>query len=176
LKAQKAREAKIKALLSVTASDQIRASREPTRRLSSKDDSDDEEEDDEGARIPTTKKGSQRSLYSTESKKSGQSSESGDSGLSIRRNTTVPKVSPTSNKLKAAVRANMATRQMANLGGDMAHVGKSVSQQIELRKQRGECVHCGQKCFTKTMFKTIPLTIPNKVEEGRCLRCAQLHI
>ncbi|KAL7456322.1 hypothetical protein ACHAWC_007835 [Mediolabrus comicus] len=172
---QKAREAKIKALLSVTASDQIRASREPTRRLSSKDDSDDEEEDDEGTRIPTTKKGSQRSLYSTESKKSGQSSESGDSGLSIR-NTTVPKVSPTSNKLKAAVRANMATRQMANLGGDMAHVGKSVSQQIELRKQRGECVHCGQKCFTKTMFKTIPLTIPNKVEEGRCLRCAQLHI
>ena len=172
---QKAREAKIKALLSVTASDQIRASREPTRRLSSKDDSDDDEEDDEGARIPTTKKGSQRSLYSTESKKSGQSSESGDSGLSKRRNTTVPKVSPTSNKLKAAVRAN-TTRQMANLGGDMAHVGKSVLQQIELRKQRGECVHCGQKCFTKTMFKTIPLTIPNKVEEGRCLRCAQLHI
>ena len=173
-KIQKEREAKIKALLSVTASDQVRHNRQSTRRLSSRDDSDDEEEDDGGARIPTTKKESQRSLYSTESKKSGQSSESGDSGLSRRRVTTVPKGSP-SNKLKAAVRANMATRQMANLGGDMAHVGKSVSQQIELRKQRGECVHCGQKCFTKTMFKTIPLTIPNKVQEGRCLRCAQLH-
>lgn len=174
-KIQKEREAKIKALLSVTASDQVRHNRQPTRRLSSRDDSDDDEEDDGGARIPTTaKKGSQRSFYSTESKKSGQSSESGDSGLSRRRVTTVPKGNP-SNKLKAAVRANMATRQMANLGGDMAHVGKSVSQQIELRKQRGECVHCGQKCFTKTMFKTIPLTIPNKVQEGRCLRCAQLH-
>ena len=174
---QKAREAKIKALLSVTASDQVRHNRQPTRRLSSKDDSDDdEEEDDGGTRIHTTKKGSQRSLYSTESKKSGQSSESGDSsGLSRRRSTTTVLKGGQSNKLKAAVRANMAARQMANLGGDMSHVGKSVSQQRELRKQRGECVHCGQKCFTKTMFKTIPLTIPNKVQEGRCLRCAQLQ-
>jgi DNA-binding protein YbaB len=173
-KMQKAREAKIKALLSVTASDQVRRNRQSTRRLSSRDDSDDDDEDDGGARIPTTKTGSQRSLYSTESKKSGQSSESGDSGLGRRRNKTVPKGSP-SNKLKAAERANMAALQMADLGRSMAHVGKDVSQEIELRKQRGECVHCGQKCFTKSMFKTIPLTIPNKVQEGRCLRCEQLR-
>ena len=39
------------------------------------------------------------------------------------------------------------------------------------RHMRGECEDCGQKCFNKTMFKTIPVTIVGKVEEGRCLRC-----
>ena len=71
------------------------------------------------------------------------------------------------------MKANMAARQMANLGGDMNDIGKNASQLKELRRQRGECVHCGQKCFKKTMFKATPLSIPGKVQEGRCLRCVQ---
>ncbi len=59
----------------------------------------------------------------------------------------------------------------AQLGGDLANVGADATKLKEQRKMRGECEICGQKCFTKTMFKSIPLTVPNAVYEGRCLKC-----
>jgi hypothetical protein len=170
VKLQEARQAKIKTLLAVSASDQIKKS------LSSDDE---EEEDDDDSHIPLKKKSS-RSLHSTGSQKSGYSNRKSVSQLnvslrgSLETSSHSKGASPT-NKFQAAVRANKAARQMANLGGEMNHVGKSASQLKELRNQRGECVHCGQKCFQKTMFKTIPLSIPNKVHEGRCLRCVQFE-
>ncbi|KAL7442713.1 hypothetical protein ACHAXM_009155 [Skeletonema potamos] len=165
-KLQEARKAKIKSLLSFSASDQIHSSDE------------DDDEDDDDFFTPVRRK-SGVSVYSTGSHKSGDSSKNSGSQIKVSRrgsssshSRSITRPSP-NNKLQAAVRANAATRQMANLGGDMDHVGKSASQLKELRKQRGECVYCGQKCFQKTMFKTIPLSIPNKVHEGRCLRCVQ---
>ena len=169
-KLQEARQAKIKALLAFSASDEVHRS---SRLL------DEEDDDDDGAHTPV-KMRSGRSVYSTGSQKSGDSSKSSGSRIKATRQGSM-KVSSHSrdgnkrgsadNKSKAAVRA----QQMANLGGDMNHVGKSASQLKELRKQRGECAHCGQKCYQKTMFKTIPLSIPDKVHEGRCLRCIQFN-
>ncbi|KAL7544701.1 hypothetical protein ACHAWF_008066 [Thalassiosira exigua] len=70
-----------------------------------------------------------------------------------------------------SMRASMTAQQMAQLGGDLANVGADAAKLKEQRKTRGECETCGQKCYTKTMFKTTPLTIPNAVLEGRCLKC-----
>jgi len=72
---------------------------------------------------------------------------------------------------QSTVRASMTAQQMAKLGGDIANVGGDQTKLKEARKFRGECEVCGQKCYTKTMFKTTPLTIPNAVYEGRCLKC-----
>mmetsp|Transcript_26993 Transcript_26993/g.41529 ORF Transcript_26993/g.41529 Transcript_26993/m.41529 type:complete len:532 (-) Transcript_26993:524-2119(-) len=174
LKLQEARQAKIKALLAFSASSEVES-----RRLAE----DDEEEEDD-AHSPE-KKRLNRSVSSKNSHKSSDSSVSSGKGRNRRktneaapisrsssqRSTASGSRSSTDKKLQHAVKANMAARQMANLGGDMNHVGKSASQLKELRKHRGECVHCGQKCFSKTMFKTVPLSIPNKVQDGRCLRC-----
>lgn len=72
----------------------------------------------------------------------------------------------------AAARASKTARQMATLGGDIVSgVGEDAKQLQEMRKMRGECPDCGQKCFDKRMFKSTPLTIPNVVYEGRCLKC-----
>ncbi len=179
LKLQEARQEKIKALLAFSASSVV----ERNRRLSS-----DNEGDDDAHTLPKRRLNSSES--STISQKSGDSS-SKSSGKRTnggrRRADEVPSYSRSSSqrsnvsgnsrstpdkKFHTAVKATMAARQMANLGGDMNHIGKSASQLTELRRQRGECVHCGQKCFKKTMFKSIPLSIPSKVDEGRCLSCA----
>eukprot|EP00984_Skeletonema_dohrnii_P035146 scaffold34624_cov205-Skeletonema_dohrnii-CCMP3373.AAC.1 len=175
LKLQEARQAKIKALLAFSASSEV----ERNRRLTE----DDEEEEDDTHSLE--KKRSNRSISSKNSRKSSDSSVSSGKGRNRRKSSEAAPISRSSSqrstasgsrsspdkKLQHAVKANKAARQMANLGGDMNHIGKSASQLKELRKQRGECVHCGQKCFSKTMFKTVPLSIPNKVQDGRCLRC-----
>ncbi|KAL7533810.1 hypothetical protein ACHAXR_006578 [Thalassiosira sp. AJA248-18] len=70
-----------------------------------------------------------------------------------------------------SMRASMTAQQMAQLGGDLANVGADTGKLKEQRKLRGECEVCGQKCYMKTMFKSTPLTIPNAVFEGRCLKC-----
>jgi len=169
LKLQEARKAKIKALLAFSASSEVEKN---NRRLA------EEEEEEEKKRLS-------RSVSSKNSQKSSDSSVSSGKGRSQRKTNEAAPISRSSSqrstasgsrsspdkKLQHAVKANKAARQMANLGGDMNHIGKSASQLKELRKQRGECVHCGQKCFSKTMFKTVPLSIPNKVQDGRCLRC-----
>ncbi|KAK1745814.1 hypothetical protein QTG54_003738 [Skeletonema marinoi] len=176
LKLQEARQAKIKALLAFSASSEVEKN---NRRLA-----EEEEEEEDDAHSPE-KKRLNRSVSSKNSHKSSDSSVSSGKGRNRRKTNEATPISRSSSqrstasgsrsspdkKLQHAVKANMAARQMANLGGDMNHVGKSASQLKELRKQRGECVHCGQKCFSKTMFKTVPLSIPNKVQDGRCLRC-----
>jgi len=176
LKLQEARQAKIKALLAFSASSEVERN---NRRLA-----EEEEEEEDDAHSPE-KKRLNRSVSSKNSHKSSDSSVSSGKGRNRRKTNEAAPISRSSSqrstasgsrsspdkKLQHAVKANMAARQMANLGGDMNHVGKSASQLKELRKQRGECVHCGQKCFSKTMFKTVPLSIPNKVQDGRCLRC-----
>jgi len=68
-----------------------------------------------------------------------------------------------------ALRASLTARNMAQLGGDS--LGADSKKVKEQRKMRGECEDCGQRCFLKSMFKSTPLTIPNVVYEGRCLKC-----
>jgi cell fate regulator YaaT (PSP1 superfamily) len=69
------------------------------------------------------------------------------------------------------LRASVTARTMAQLGEDITNVGVDISKLREQRKFRGECDMCGRKCYTKTLFKTTPLTIQNMVENGRCLKC-----
>jgi len=72
---------------------------------------------------------------------------------------------------QSTARASRTAQAMAQLGGDITNVGADATKLKEQRKMRGECETCGQKCFQKTMFKTTPMTLPNKVYEGRCLKC-----
>ena len=72
---------------------------------------------------------------------------------------------------QSVLRASITARTMAQLGEDITNVGVDISKLREQRKFRGECDTCGRKCYTKTLFKTTPLTIPNMVENGRCLKC-----
>jgi hypothetical protein len=46
---------------------------------------------------------------------------------------------------------------------------------IEKRKKKGQCVTCGRQTHTKKIFKMIPLTVPDEVLDGRCLRCQPLE-
>jgi len=46
---------------------------------------------------------------------------------------------------------------------------------IERRKKKGQCVTCGRQTHAKKIFKMIPLTVPNEVLDGRCLRCQPLE-
>jgi hypothetical protein len=69
----------------------------------------------------------------------------------------------------AALRSSITARNMAQLGGDS--LGADSKKLREQRKMKGECEDCGQRCFLKSMFKATPLTIPNVVYEGRCLKC-----
>ena len=69
----------------------------------------------------------------------------------------------------AALRSSITARNMAQLGGDsLTGDSKKIKEQ---RKMKGEFEDCGQRCFVKTMFKSTPITIPNAVYEGRCLKC-----
>ena len=72
---------------------------------------------------------------------------------------------------QSLLRASVTARTMAQLGEDITNVGVDMSKLREQRKFRGECDTCGRKCYTKTLFKSIPLTIPNMVENGLCLKC-----
>jgi hypothetical protein len=116
------------------------------------------------------------------SKSSGKSdtssirkSQSTESLPNLRASTTnfqAPRRSTGGNNRNSVCRASITAKTMAQLGGDnIMNVGVDMSKLREQRKFRGECESCGQKCFTKTVFKTTPLTIPNLVNEGRCLRC-----
>ncbi|KAG7352058.1 hypothetical protein IV203_008106 [Nitzschia inconspicua] len=65
---------------------------------------------------------------------------------------------------------------MDSLGLDFNITGSVMTKQEleEVRKKRGECITCGQKCFKKKLFKMIPLDIDGKVLNGRCLHCKPL--
>lgn len=73
-------------------------------------------------------------------------------------------------KPTTATKASAIVHDMAMLGGDVA-LGKSKEEVIEGRKLRGECINCGQRCYQKTLFKTVPLNIPGRVKEGVCIIC-----
>lgn len=66
---------------------------------------------------------------------------------------------------------------MDTLGTDFNNTGSvmSRSQLEEMRRKRGECVKCGQKCFRKKLFKMVPITEPGLVLEGRCLNCRPIN-
>jgi len=81
------------------------------------------------------------------------------------------RVSSRASMRNPSMRASVTAQQMAQLGGNLTNVGGDTSKLKEQRKIRGECEVCGQKCYTKTMFKTTPITLPNLVYEGRCLKC-----
>ncbi len=181
-KLQEARQAKIKALLAFSASSEVALN----RRISMEDEDDDDAHTQPKRRINS-------SASSTMSQRSGSSSKSSSSKSigkrsngygrradaysrtsSQRSNVSASnRSSPDKKKVPTAIKATRVARQMAVLGGDMNDIGKSASQLKDLRRQRGECIHCGQKCFKKTVFKSIPLSIPGKVDEGRCLSCVQ---
>ncbi len=181
-KLQEARQAKIMALLAFSASSEV----EQNRRISMGD-----EGDDDAHTLPKRRLNS--SVSSTMSQRSGSSSKSSSSKSIGKRSSGYgrkadaysrtssqrsnisgsSRSSPDKKKVPTAIKATRVARQMAVLGGDMNDIGKSASQLKDLRRQRGECIHCGQKCFKKTVFKSIPLSIPGKVDEGRCLSCVQ---
>lgn len=62
---------------------------------------------------------------------------------------------------------------MDYLGSDIGAGGRVLSKEevIEQRERAGKCITCGTKCFEKTFFKKVALTIPGKVLNGRCLHC-----
>jgi hypothetical protein len=125
------------------------------------------------------KDSSKKSLNSKSSGKSDTSSirksQSTESLPNLQASTTnfqARRRSTGGNNRNSVCRASITAKTMAQLGGDnIMNVGVDMSKLREQRKFRGECESCGQKCFTKTVFKTTPLTIPNLVNEGRCLRC-----
>jgi len=92
----------------------------------------------------------------------------------VRQSTTRFGVRAAGDNRQSIMRASVTAQQMVKLGGDITNVGADTAKLKEQRKLRGECEVCGQRCFTKTMFKTTPLTIPNAVLEGRCLKCNPL--
>ena len=63
-----------------------------------------------------------------------------------------------------------AAQAMANFGN--LEPGKNFDEVRKTREARGECPGCGQRCFRKTLFKSVTLMILNKVHEGKCLKCA----
>ena len=73
--------------------------------------------------------------------------------------------------VRMSAKAKETAQQMAQLGGDIVDVGQDREKLRETRRLRGECETCGQRCFSKTLFKTTPLSIPHLVREGRCLKC-----
>jgi len=183
-KIQAARQQKIKELLAFSASDDVSPSSERlSQRLLEIENEGDEEDrefaksintkstnssgEDGNTTTATSKKGKKprKRRVTMEKTNSSKSMNSTGSGNSSRSST------PTQHSLKSAVRATTMARQMANMGGEITNVGLNIEQVKQTRKMRGECEDCGQKCFNKTMFKTIPLTIVGKVEDGRCLRC-----
>lgn len=66
---------------------------------------------------------------------------------------------------------------MESMGSDFSNSGSVMtkSELEDVRKKRGECTTCGQKCFKKKLFKTIPIDEHGKVLNGRCLRCRPLQ-
>ena len=66
---------------------------------------------------------------------------------------------------------------MEQVGTDFNTTGSVMnrSELEELRRKRGECVKCGQKCFRKKLFKMIPIDDHGKVLNGRCLNCNPLN-
>ena len=178
---QDERENKIKNLLSFSASDKVKMDQEASNV--------EEEKGLNGISSKSKKMNNDSSKKSLNSKKSSNSKSSDKSDVSLirksqstesmnlrastnlRANTTRRRVSVGDNN-RNSVRASMTTKNMAQLGGDnIMNVGVDMSKLREQRKFRGECESCGQKCFTKTLFKTTPLTVPNLVDGGRCLRC-----
>ena len=110
--------------------------------------------------------GSIKSSNSGRGAKAGAGAGAGGRGVGQRRTARAGRGN------RASVRASVTARHMATLGGDIASgVGEDANQLREHRKMRGECEDCGQKTHDKRMFKTTPLTIPNVVFEGRCLKC-----
>ena len=104
------------------------------------------------------------------SKKSGRGSKGGSRGRLSRQGSRGS--GRGANSATGSHRASLTTRQMATFGGDIVTgVGADAKTLREQRKMRGECEDCGQKCFEKRILKSTPLTIPQLVFEGRCLKC-----
>lgn len=156
---QDERQNKIKELLSFSASDKVKKEYKA---------SEVEEEKALDGISSKSKKNKDSSKKSLNSKSSGKLSAS-----SIKQSrSTEFNVSFKSKMHKSVCRASMTAKTMAQLGGDnIMNVGVDMLKLREQRKFRGECESCGQKCFTKTLFKTTPLNVPNLVNEGQCLRC-----
>ncbi|KAL7532815.1 hypothetical protein ACHAXR_004863 [Thalassiosira sp. AJA248-18] len=188
-KIQASRQSKIKDLLAFSASDQISPSsqRLSQRLLEIEGDGDHKKSINSGSTNSSGDKKKKRrkgraapiesasSFMSTTS--SQRSSGSGGRRKPHSASLTTPRKTAHSASMTSGgsriARSNAAARQMASLGGEVA-AGKSLEEVRQNRKLRGECEDCGQRLFQKTMFKTIPLTIPNKVHEGRCLECATI--
>ena len=173
---QEMRQNKIKELLSFSAGDNVAAKRLSEQVLA--------ESDDEG---------NDGSVYSGRSGKSGrrQSVRTGAAGRGMNRTASGRQLAASMRASKrslnasgqslnlsghglnasrgAGMRSSMTARTMAQLGGDS--LGADTKKIREQRNLKGECEDCGQRCFQKTMFKSTPLTIPNVVYEGRCLKC-----
>lgn len=67
---------------------------------------------------------------------------------------------------------------MNNLGSDFDSTGSVMSSEAlaDMRKKQGKCASCGQRCFKKKVLKLIPLTIPDLVDNGKCLKCGPSNV
>ncbi|KAL7463602.1 hypothetical protein ACHAXS_003961 [Conticribra weissflogii] len=65
---------------------------------------------------------------------------------------------------------------MDTFGNDLSSGGQVLSRAelLHRRQRNGECLTCGTKLFKKKLLSKVPLTIPGKVLDGRCLSCQPL--
>jgi len=65
---------------------------------------------------------------------------------------------------------------MDTFGNDLSSGGQVLSRAelLNRRQRNGECLTCGTKLFKKKLLSKVPLTIPGKVLDGRCLSCQPL--
>jgi len=166
---QDERENKIKNLLSFSASDKVKMDQEEKglNGISSKS----KKMNNDSSKKSSNSKSSDKSDVSLTRKSQSTESMNSRASTNLRASTARRRTTVGDNNRNSA-RASMTAKNMAQLGGDnIMNVGVDMSKLREQRKFRGECESCGQKCFTKTLFKTTPLTVPNLVDGGRCLRC-----
>ena len=162
-KAQEARKKKISQLLAFSASDEVTpTSNRLSQRLL------EIEKDAEADIAKSARKSKSVSSHGSDGKSNTSKRTPGK--MNRRGSDVSSKDGSGGRRRKSRSSAAAARSQMANLGGSIL-AGKSMEAVREDRKLRGECETCGQKCFQKTMFKTTPLTIPDAVYEGRCLKC-----
>ena len=200
-KARSLRQSKLMSILHTTASDQVAEERRMSNLLFDSDDDSEKSEDSEDSRSKSSslkkssasssrlskRKSSMGSYKSSVKSNASASSSRKSSGSKSSKNANSKTSSGRLNGRRTAIRggrggrgnrasttmrASVTARQMATMGGELVSgIAQDAKGLREQRKMRGECLTCGQKCFEKKLFKTTPLSIPNKVHEGRCLKC-----
>ena len=67
----------------------------------------------------------------------------------------------------------MVSHDLSNIKSEVGPDGIIISAEDvrKNRKKNGECEECGTKCYKIKIFGKMPLTVPGKVDAGKCLVC-----